>query len=92
MTRADCPRLFEAEARRDGRLTGTERASFERHLSACPACSREVQALEALAASLRNDDRGGVDELHERRERTASRALAITPRPGRPRLGSPRPA
>jgi hypothetical protein len=70
VTRADCPRLFEAEARRDGRLTGTERASFERHLSACPACSREVQALEALAASLRNDDRGGVDELHERRERT----------------------
>lgn len=70
MTRADCPRLFEAEARRDGRLTGAERASFERHLSACPACSREVHALEALAASLRNDERGGVDELHERRERT----------------------
>lgn len=65
----DCPRLFEAEARRDGRLTGAERASFERHLLACPACSREVEALEALAAPLRDDEGRGVDELHERRER-----------------------
>ncbi len=67
---ADCPRLFEAEARRDGRLTGTERASFDRHLAVCPACSREVEALEALAAPLRDGSGAVVDELHERRERT----------------------
>lgn len=70
MTRSDCPRLFEAEARRDGRLTGVERTSFERHLATCPACAREVDALEALAAQLR--DRAaepGTDELHARRER-----------------------
>jgi len=67
-----CPRLFEAEAMRDGRLAGAERASFERHVTVCPACSREVQALEALAESLRAGppDRAVADELHVRRERT----------------------
>ena len=53
MSATPCPRLFEAGAMRDGRLTGVERASFERHVTVCPACSREVQALEALAESLR---------------------------------------
>ena len=72
MSAAPCPRLFEAEAMRDGRLTGAERASFERHVAMCPACSREVQALEALAESLRASppDRAAADELHVRRERT----------------------
>ena len=57
---------------RDGRLAGAERASFERHVTACPACLREVQALEALAESLRvrSPDRTAADELHVRRERT----------------------
>jgi hypothetical protein len=57
---------------RDGRLAGAERASFERHVTACTACSREVQALEALAESLRASppDRAVADELHVRRERT----------------------
>jgi hypothetical protein len=72
MSAAPCPRLFEAEAIRDGRLTGPERASFERHVTVCRACSREVQALEALAESLRASppDPTGADELHVRRERT----------------------
>lgn len=70
MTHPDCPRLFEAEARRDGRLTGVERASFERHLATCPACAREVDALEALAGPLRDGAASlGADELHARRER-----------------------
>jgi ferric-dicitrate binding protein FerR (iron transport regulator) len=57
---------------RDGRLTGTERASFERHVTACPACSREVRALDALAESLRASpyDDAHADELRVRRERT----------------------
>jgi len=57
---------------RDGRLTGAERASFERHLTACAACSREVGALEALAESLRArlQDDAHADELRVRRERT----------------------
>ena len=72
MSATPCPRLFEAEAMRDGRLAGAERASFERHVTVCPACLREVRALEALAESLRMRpaDRSAADELHVRRERT----------------------
>ena len=89
MSATPCPRLFEAEAIRDGRLTGAERASFERHVTVCRVCSREVQALEALAESLRASppDPTVADELHVRRERT--RLLARLDRallaPGRSR-------
>jgi len=64
-----CPRLFEAEARRDGRLSGAEVARFEAHLGVCPICAQEVHALEALAAALRSPV-AACDELHVRRERT----------------------
>jgi hypothetical protein len=70
MTADRCPRLFEAEAMRDGRLGDTERASFERHAKTCPECAREVQALGALARALRESIPGPADELHVRRERT----------------------
>jgi len=72
MKRQPCPRLFEAEAMRDGRLAGAERAGFQRHLKVCSACSREVQALDALAESLRASppDDAAADELRVRRERT----------------------
>jgi hypothetical protein len=65
-----CPRLFEAEAMRDGRLEGAERASYERHVVTCAACAREVRALERLAASLRASGLDEVDELRIRREKT----------------------
>jgi hypothetical protein len=66
-----CPRLFEVEALRDGRLTGAERARFESHLGVCPTCAHEAEALEGLAASLRSPTSSrGADELHVRRERT----------------------
>jgi hypothetical protein len=65
-----CPRLFEAEALRDGRLAGAELASFERHLSLCVHCSAEVQALQALGHALRSSHPEDADELHVRRERT----------------------
>lgn len=72
MTQAACPRLFEAEAMRDGRLAGAERASFVRHTTACATCRREVDALEALGGALRaaprDDER--ADELRRLRERT----------------------
>jgi hypothetical protein len=72
MTPAPCPRLFELEAARDGRLTGAELASFERHMTGCPACLREARALERLADALRSSPRdgAGADMLHVRRERT----------------------
>jgi hypothetical protein len=72
MTSAACPRQFEAEAMRDGRLTGAELAAFTRHMHGCATCSREVEALDRLAetihASMR--DHSGADELRVRRERT----------------------
>jgi len=55
---------------RDGRLGDAERASFERHARTCPACAREVQALDALAHALRESNPEQVDDLHIRRERT----------------------
>lgn len=57
---------------RDGRLAGAERTSFERHMASCATCSREAQAIEALARSVRAsvNARAENDELHVRRERT----------------------
>ncbi len=72
MRSAACPRMFEVEAARDGRLTGGELASFERHMTACPACLREARALEGLAEALRASPQDGAsaDMLYVRRERT----------------------
>src|SRR5688572_22196248 len=70
MTPSSCPRLFEVEAMRDGRLAGAELTSFERHLVSCTACSREAQVLEELARRLRASPKDGTDELRVRRERT----------------------
>jgi hypothetical protein len=70
MTPSSCPRLFEVEAMRDGRLAGAELTSFERHLVSCTACSREAQVLEGLARRLRASRKDGTDELRVRRERT----------------------
>jgi hypothetical protein len=70
MTSSPCPRLFEAEAMRDGRLVGAERASFERHTTVCSACASEVDGLDALAEALRAGPSERVDELRVRRERT----------------------
>ncbi len=73
---------------RDGRITGAERATFERHVAGCPTCSREVRALDGLARTLRtNREDTAIDELFVRRERT--RLLAAFDRlliePERPR-------
>jgi hypothetical protein len=72
MIPATCPRLFEAEAMRDGRLAGAERTSFVRHTTSCASCRREVQALEAIAVALRAPARGDgpADELQRVRART----------------------
>jgi hypothetical protein len=67
---ASCPRLFEAEAMRDGRLGHAERASFEKHVRSCAACAREVRALDTLGERLRTTAGESADELCTRRERT----------------------
>jgi hypothetical protein len=66
-----CPRLFEVEALRDGRLLGAELARFRRHVATCDTCASEARSLQALADTLRrSSDTTPQDELHVRRERT----------------------
>ncbi len=50
--RPPCSRLWEAEAIEDGRLSGTERSSFELHARTCDDCAREVDELERLRDAL----------------------------------------
>lgn len=70
-TTARCPRLFEVEAVRDGRLSGTELARFRTHLTLCADCAREARSLDALGDALREGATSGdSDELRVRRERT----------------------
>jgi anti-sigma factor RsiW len=69
MTARSCPRSFEVEALRDGRLAGAEREAFERHLTVCSSCAHESEALQALATALRAGS-ANADDLHVRRERT----------------------
>jgi len=64
-----CPRLFEVEALRDGRLSGAEAARVETHLGICSVCAHEARSLQALATALRTTD-SAANELHVRRERT----------------------
>jgi hypothetical protein len=65
-----CPRLFEVEATRDGRLAGADLTRFESHLARCASCSEEYRALDSLGASLRSLPVVTTDELHARRQRT----------------------
>lgn len=69
MNPSTCPRIFEVEALRDGRLTGDECKSFERHLARCKACADEARALEALGRALLQSSPPMPDQLHVRRER-----------------------
>ncbi|HVY25868.1 MAG TPA: FecR domain-containing protein [Polyangiaceae bacterium] len=82
-----CPRLFEVEAWRDGRLGGAEAERFRAHLKLCPSCATEMQSLEALGEALRAP-LPHENELHVRRERTKLLAafdarLVPPPRPWR---------
>jgi len=62
-----CPRIFEVEAARDGRIT--DRGSVERHLQTCAACRARGAELDALATSLRNRPVADDDELAAQRGR-----------------------
>jgi anti-sigma factor ChrR (cupin superfamily) len=64
-----CKRTWEVEASRDGRLTGNERMSTERHIELCADCAHERERLEALATALRDLPVRGADELSLRRQR-----------------------
>lgn len=68
---AACPRLFEVEALRDGRLSGAEVTRFQSHVRTCSVCAQEMQAMAALGEALRSPTPSHeADQLHVRRERT----------------------
>ena len=64
-----CPRQWEVEAVRDGRLVEAERARVERHMARCSDCAREAHSLDQLARTLRQRPSVTPDELSVRRRR-----------------------
>lgn len=47
-----CPRVWQAEALRDARLSGLDRTTFEEHASTCADCKREITLLAELDSAL----------------------------------------
>jgi hypothetical protein len=68
---APCGRSWEAEALADGRLSGSSRDSFERHLADCAACQGEVAELARLRALGQAIAPAPLDPLQRRRLRVA---------------------
>ena len=83
-----CPRLFEVEALRDGRLSGAEVTRFQSHVRTCSVCAHEMQAMAELGDALRSTPSREADQLHVRRERTrllAAFDASLVPAPNRRR-------
>jgi len=72
VTPVTCRQMFRVAALRDGRLEGSARRNFQRHLGSCATCTREAAALDRLAERVRAglDDGGTTDDLRVWRERT----------------------
>lgn len=70
MTARPCARLWEAEALADGRLTGPDRASFERHATTCLECRTELAEVGKLDAAMQAVDVGELGELERQRARS----------------------
>ena len=83
MKRPACTRAWQAEALEDGRLSGTERASFERHAASCAECARELRALVRLRQSAEWLPASSPTPLEHRRQRQAllRRASELRQRP-----------
>ena len=67
--RQHCARQWEAEAIRDGRVSGPERQSFEAHSSRCRTCREYADELEACAQRLKELPSGLPDAFTLRRQR-----------------------
>jgi len=94
MKRPACTRAWQAEALEDGRLSGTERASFERHAASCAECARELRALVRLRQGAEWLPASTPTPLEHRRQRQAllRRASELSQRapvqPRRPRFAA----
>jgi hypothetical protein len=71
MKRPACTRVLQAEALEDGRLSGAERASFERHAASCAECSSELRALVRLRQGAERLPASTPTPLEHRRQRQA---------------------
>jgi hypothetical protein len=69
VTLPTCSRSWEAEAVEDGRLAGSDRASFERHATCCAVCAGEVAALSSLRRRMREIALSDPTDLELRRAR-----------------------
>jgi len=69
MKRPACTRAWQAEALEDGRLSGAERASFERHAASCAECTSELRALERLRQGAERLPANMPTPLEHRRQR-----------------------
>jgi len=76
MTRARCPRVWEAEAVEDARLDGVGRASFERHAATCEACAHERYVWSLLRTMVKRLPAVASTPLERRRLRKAILARA----------------
>jgi ferric-dicitrate binding protein FerR (iron transport regulator) len=71
MKRPACTSTWQAEALEDGRLSGAERASFERHAASCAECARELRALVRLRQDAEGLPASSLTPLEHRRQRQA---------------------
>ena len=67
--RAVCAQAWQAEAVEDGRLSGAERESFERHAATCADCRRERLVLAELRARAERLPPSDPAPLERRRQR-----------------------
>ena len=84
--RAICAQAWQAEAVEDGRLSGAERESFERHAATCADCRRERLVLAELRARAGRLPLSEPAPLERRRQRQLllRRASELGQRSGEP--------
>lgn len=69
MNRLSCERVWQAEAREDGRLDKRDLASFERHAAHCQDCTREIAALDNITQKMSQLPEPKRTDLEHRRAR-----------------------
>ena len=82
-----CPRAWEVEAARDGRLTGKARQLLEAHVQTCASCERDAHALEELARGLHGLGGAVADDVSLRRLRNRVLDAVDAEQTGRVRSG-----
>lgn len=90
MSQVRCERLWQVEASLDGRLSDSDRASFERHAETCAECQSELAAERSLLETMGALPEHRRSELEQRRARNALLRAAderlLTRADGRPGL------